>query len=288
MSGLYSVEIAQSPQLYVHLAGLEDLSSRHLRCYSRLPMRQLLRYVESNQASMWWISEQETAQSVPPNTSSLLNHLEAHAPDSNDVVVIEGLDWLVSREGDKEVLQFLQTLDGRSRAGDYTILLPVDPLSYHPQFWTRMRSLAPSHPRSGVVELPSEKTAHGSSDPRTETKDVEPDSVKDGQQLTHLVSLPSAGFTTAILSRRMLQWKRMGFDLAMLEPALSMKNMSDAHHLYASVERTVSKAIDLMRLLEANQDVLSVTEREVFHYRLMALSKVNTVEDELVNLLSTR
>ena len=60
MSGLYSVEIAQSPQLYAHLDRLEDMSSGHLHCYSRLPMRQLLRYVESNQASMWWISEQES------------------------------------------------------------------------------------------------------------------------------------------------------------------------------------------------------------------------------------
>ena len=80
----------------------------------------------------------------------------------------------------------------------------------------------------------------------------------------------------------------MGFDLAMLEPALAMRNMDDAHNLYSSVEHDVSKAIDLMRLLEANKQMLSVTEREVFHYRLMALSNINEVEQELVNLLSTR
>ena len=288
MSGLYSVEIAQSPQLYAHLDKLEDLSSGHLHCYSRLPMRQLLRYVESNQASMWWISEQETGQSVPPNTTSLLNHLEAYAPASNDVVVIEGLDWLVSKEGEQDVLRYLQTLDGRSRANDFTVLLPVDPLSFRAQFWTRMRSIAPSHHLSDSMVSSSEDIVHDSAYAGEITVHSSVDSLEEEKQLTHLVPLPLAGFTTTILSRRMLQWRRMGFDLALLEPALAMRNMDDAHNLYSSVEHDVSKAIDLMRLLEANQQMLSVTEREVFHYRLMALSNVNEVEHELVNLLSTR
>ena len=36
----------------------------------------------------------------------------------------------------------------------------------------------------------------------------------------------------------MLQWKRMGFDLSALEPALSMNDMNEAHGLYAVVNGT--------------------------------------------------
>ena len=206
MSGLYSVEIAQSPQLYAHLDRLESLSTGHLHCYSRLPMRQLLRYVESNHATMWWISEQETGQSVPPNTTSLLNHLDTYTPAANDLVVFEGLDWLVSKEGEQEVLRFLQTLDNRSRAHDFTILLPVDPLSFRAQFWTRMRSMAPSHHRSDTMEASKEITNRESADELEAPEYSMDDSPEEGKQLTHLVPLPFAGFTTNILSRRMLQW----------------------------------------------------------------------------------
>ena len=60
----------------------------------------------------------------------------------------------------------------------------------------------------------------------------------DERVLTHLVSLPLAGFNKTLLAKRMLQWKRMGFDYSAIEPALSMNYMEEVHAVYASVERT--------------------------------------------------
>ena len=74
----------------------------------------------------------------------------------------------------------------------------------------------------------AESTASESVDHRS----VEHDTTGDGEKkvglvqspsvsqssdaITHLVSLPRLGFTSAVLARRMLQWKRMGFDLSAL------------------------------------------------------------------------
>ena len=92
--------------------------------------------------------------------------------------------------------------------------------------------------------------------------------------ITHLVSLPRLGFTSAVLARRMLQWKRMGFDLSALEPALSLTDMDDAFSVYRSVELDIVRAIDALRLLETHESALTVTEREMFNYRMMSLLDV--------------
>ena len=86
----------------------------------------------------------------------------------------------------------------------------------------------------------------------------------------------------------MLQWKRMGFDLSALEPALSMNDMNEAHGLYAVVERDIKTAIDGLRLLEHERERLTVTERELYNYRLMALNEVPETIEELTALLSSR
>ena len=64
--------------------------------------------------------------------------------------------------------------------------------------------------------------------------------------------------------------------------------MGQAHELYRATESNVTLAIDMIRLMEVNRNKLSVTEQELFHYRLMSLLDVNAIQDELLGLLSTR
>ena len=106
--------------------------------------------------------------------------------------------------------------------------------------------------------------------------------------LVHLVNLPGVGFTHAILARRMLQWKRMGFDLAALEPAMAMVNLDEAYRIYRVVESDIISAIDAVRYMDAQRAKLTVTEREVYNFRLMSLSSVDETIAELERLVSTR
>ena len=96
--------------------------------------------------------------------------------------------------------------------------------------------------------------------------------------LVHLTTLPALGFTTTLLSKRMLQWKRMGFDVSELEPALTSNDSASAHNLYRAVEEKIRKAIDLSRLLESNSESYSVTTYEVTMFRIMQLTGLEEIE----------
>ena len=86
----------------------------------------------------------------------------------------------------------------------------------------------------------------------------------------------------------MLQWKRMGFDLAALEPAMAANDMAKAHAIYVGVEAEIIMAIDAIRLIEQRNEDLTVTERERFNYRFMALNEVAEGYEQLISLLSSR
>ena len=118
-----------------------------------------------------------------------------------------------------------------------------------------------------------------------------PDTTQPKEQertLVQLVELPRRGFNKTILSKRMLQWKRMGIDISDLEPAMATEDMDKAHGIYSEVESLVKVAVDLCRLVDASRDKLTVTEREIMTFKIMQLSSVSEVEQRLEEILATR
>ena len=288
MGGMTTLDTASADGTYAVLADRIESCAGDVSIYSRLPMRQLLRFVASNKAEMWWITEHEGTRSIPPNVVNLEQHITVNTTPSQELLVIEGLDWLVSRSGAQATLAWLQRLHSLAVERGFDVVLPLDPLSMETHVWRRIAGLAPvlEHPgaeeENHIVEhdvdvLNEPSTAHD-----------EPRLVEDDRTVTHLVNLPFEGFTKSLLTKRMLQWKRMGFDLASLEPALSMKDLHQVHALYASVESTIILAIDGLRLMEHHREKLSVTECEMFNYRMMSLMDVEHHIDELEAMISSR
>ena len=288
MGGMTTLDTASADGTYAVLADRIESCAGDVSIYSRLPMRQLLRFVASNKAEMWWITEHEGTRSIPPNVVNLEQHITVNTTPSQELLVIEGLDWLVSRSGAQATLAWLQRLHSLAVEHGFDVVLPLDPLSMETHVWRRIASLAPvfeqpkAERENHIVEhdvdvLNEPPAAHD-----------EPQLVEVDRTVTHLVNLPFEGFTKSLLSKRMLQWKRMGFDLASLEPALSMKDLHQVHALYASVESTIILAIDGLRLMEHHQEKLSVTECEMFNYRMMSLMDVEHHIDELEAMISSR
>ncbi len=185
-------------------------------------------------------------------------------------------------------MAWLQRLDAAVRERDIDVVLPVDPLSLSVHFWRRLSGLAP------LLEQPlTERSDAVDSGGRPVVEVAESDTRgeivrADERVLTHLVSLPLAGFNKTLLAKRMLQWKRMGFDLSALEPALSMNDMQEVHAVYTAVETDIRLAIDGLRLMEHHHGRLSVSEREMFNYRMMSLTDVVQHVQELEHVISTR
>ncbi len=287
MVGMQTLDTPRSEDVYEQLDETIMGAKRTVHCYSRLPMRQLLRYIPSNQAEMWWLSEHKTPRAVHPDPAILLEHIASNTLDPTALVVLEGIDWLVSRSSESHVLNMLQSLDALSKDRDFEVIIAGDSLALHPRFWARMCSLAP---RKSLSSNTSGKDVQNVVPEIEPSAEMQPNVVRldDAQTLVHLVNLPAAGFTHAVLARRMLQWKRMGFDLAALGPAMATSDMNKAHGLYQVVERHITAAIDAIRLMEQERHRLSVSELELYNYRFMSLNSVLDGVNELENLLSTR
>ena len=285
MVGLYTTELVDPNPLYSAVQDYVTERKAHLHCYSRLPLRQLLRHVSTQNATTWWISEHPSPQTVEPAQNVLLEHLLSRSLKEHDVVVVESLDWLVARNGETSILEMVQRLDSESRTIGYSVLFPIDPLSLSQRFWKRLRAIAPDY---DLLSMHSVAETDEPSESTGEHDDRASDEAGEAHDIVHLVSIPRLGFNHTILARRMLQWKRMGFDLADLEPAMSMQDLDAAHALYKSTEQTVTKAIDALRYLLAQERRLTVTERERTHYRLMNLIDIDETVKELERLVSLR
>ncbi|MGB0284419.1 MAG: hypothetical protein ACPGGI_05215 [Candidatus Poseidoniaceae archaeon] len=105
------------------------------------------------------------------------------------------------------------------------------------------------------------------------------DDSADSDQLRHLTRLP-VGFSADALRRRILQWRRMGFDVSDLESAL-VQNDEEREHTYRHVEADVRRAIDLDRQLTEFGGHLTATEIEHFRFRLRQLTGLDDVAAKL-------
>ena len=288
MGALNTFESSDTGEVYAFLTPQIMDCKGEVACYSRLPMRQLLRYIPSNKAAMWWLTDREDQRAVAPDIDALEAHVSGQLGPAGSLLIVEGLDWMASRSGEEATLAWLQRLDAAVRKRDIDVVLPVDPLSLSVHFWRRLSGLAPL-----LEQTPTETLDVVDGGDRHVVEVAETDTMveivrADERVLTHLVSLPLAGFNKNLLAKRMLQWKRMGFDLSALEPALSMNDMQEVHAVYASVEADIRLAIDGLRLMEHHHGRLSVSEREMFNYRMMSLTDVDQHVLELEHVISTR
>ena len=288
MVGLHTLESPSPSSTYQALSPLIGETPDGVSCYSRLPARQLLRHVPSNKANMWWMSDHDSPQSIPPHPADFIDHVRQQSPVTTELIILEGLDWFVARSSESDVLSMLQELDTLSRTFDFDLILPVDALSFSKQFWARLTSIAP---KMEVETSSFDESILVSEDRQDEVEGPEGGMEDDDSKepmLVHLVQLPKAGFTHSLLAKRMLQWKRMGFDLSALEPALVLSDLNESHAIYSGVESDIICAIDCIRLLEANRAKLTITEREMYNYRMMSLNNVREAARDLETILSSR
>lgn len=281
MAGLFSIEVSNHDSLYCEVERISETHEGPRLYISRLPQRAMLRHVSLDEVECLWITEQQTKGAIAPTVSSLSERLFSFVESSDSgFSVIEGLIWIVQRDGIEAAMQMLQALESKIYETNHTVLFRVDALALDAIKWARIRSIAPAIDHS-VSEVLSEPKSS-----QLETiANEEFDQLEDSKQplLVHLTTIPSLGFTSSLLSKRILQWKRMGFDVSELEPALSFDDSDTSHSLYIEVEKKIRKAIDLSRLLEANLENYSVTTYEVTMFRIMQLTGLDEIESMLLN-----
>lgn len=186
----------------------------------------------------------------------------------------------INGPGVDDVSNWLLMLDDCSGAVDCRVFVCVDEGLHAPADRSRWATILP---RVVIAADTAQQTGESSFVPSSG------DSIGDAQtnvrsevdvhDIQHLTRLP-AGFSTDALRRRIMQWRRMGFDVSDLESAL-VQDEEARERIYRHVENSVRRAIDLDRRLTLMAEHLPASDVERDRFRLRQLTGLDQIESSL-------
>ena len=179
-----------------------------------------------------------------------------------------------------DVSNWLLMVDDRSGAVDTKVYVCVDEGLHAPADLLRWATILPRVTTPTVAPL---HIGESSFEPSSTASigevqgSVQPS--LDAHEIQHLTRLPQ-GFSSDALRRRILQWRRMGFDVSDLESAL-VQEAEVRERIYRHVEDNVRRAIDLDRRLDLMAEHLPATDVERDRFRLRQLTGLDQIESNL-------
>ncbi|HJL96544.1 MAG TPA: DUF835 domain-containing protein [Candidatus Poseidoniaceae archaeon] len=280
---IYTTEFVSDDETLAWVDRESQSSEEHILLFSRLPHRRLLEHLDINAVEAYWLTERVTEGAIQPNMDEIYSRILEHLSHHRGIVILEGLEWLVTKNGEDAVLSFIRNLREAVHRTPWTIIIPIRILAFEPLWLARLRREAPS------IELPSpnaevDSTVYSESEAISELDvDVDlaaMDILDDGSpRLIMLTRLPSAGFTETLLRKRILQWRRMGLDVSEVEPALNLAS-DDAYALYSKVEEKVRRAVDLEQHLELHSEDFTASEEATARFRIRQLTGLDQLEEK--------
>jgi len=278
---IYTTEFVNDDDTLAWVDRVSQSSDEHILLFSRLPHRRLLEHLDINAVEAYWLTERATDGAIRPDIREIRTQITSHLSNHTGVVILEGLEWLMTIHGDDSVLSFIRELREEVYRTQWTIILPIRSLAFESLWLARLRREAPSLD----LTLPNKESIHiihddsmvvDDSDTEFELSSI--DTLEDGSpQLQMLSRLPSKGFTKTLLRKRILQWRRMGLDVSEVEAALSFQP-EQAYILYAQVEEKVRQAVDLDRHLNQLEPSLSATDEATARFRIRQLTGLEELE----------
>ena len=296
---LYTAELSDNTALYPWLDKQLEVSQQQVLLFSRQPHKRLLEYIDLAKIESYWLSERVTAGAIPPSLEKIAHIITSKLPNDHGLIIVEGLEWLVSLHGEDAVLAFIRRIRDETYKSSWKIIFPINCLVFDSVWLARLRREAPdtdilSPIQDDLIEVNEEGIVkeNESSDAikshnfqQMPGEGSELDTREDGSpKLVMLTRLPRNGFSNSILTRRILQWRRMGLDVSEVEPALKIMDDKVAHQLYSSVEEKVRRAVELENHLEARSDNISATEMATARFRIRQLTGLDEIENWLLSL----
>ncbi len=277
---LFSKEFEQEAHLLEWLDRYSQSTDEHLVYVSRMPHRRLLNQIDVTKIETYWMTHRAGQAHISPDLDHLHALIQSRINHHHGLIVIEGLEWLVSLHGETTLLNFIRTLRDDVHRTQWTLLLPVDALAFNAIWLARFKREAPE---LVIQSMPSEPTVT----PVEEEAEVSVPLVEVTEeglpQLVMLNRLPSNGFTRPLLRKRILQWRRMGLDVSEVEPALHMSD-EDAFALYSTVEQKVRVAVELERAIEHHKLAFTAGELTTSKFRIRQLTGLEDIRKLLESI----
>ena len=282
---IYTTDFTSDEEFLSWIDRKSQSKDEHILLFSRLPHRRLLEHIDINSVEAYWLTERVTEGAILPEMDGILEIILNHLSNHTGIVVLEGLEWLVTKNGEDSTLSFVRKLRDSVHRSAWSIVLPIRELAFESLWLARLRREAPSMELSKAeLDIEIETYAHDeiSDIIALDNVEVEPlEILEDGSpRLIMLTRLPSVGFNESLLRKRILQWRRMGLDVSEVEPALTM-DREDAYALYAVVEEKVRRAVDLERQLNQMTGSISATDEATSRFRIRQLTGLDELENRL-------
>ncbi len=282
---IYTTDFTSDEEILSWIDRKSQSKDEHILLFSRLPHRRLLEHIDINSVEAYWLTERVTEGAILPEMDGILEIILNHLSNHTGIVILEGLEWLVTKNGEDSTLSFVRKLRDSVHRSAWSIVLPIRALAFESLWLARLRREAPSMELSKAeLDIEIETFADDEISDMIALDDVEVEPLEileDGSpRLIMLTRLPSVGFNESLLRKRILQWRRMGLDVSEVEPALTMDS-EDAYALYAVVEEKVRRAVDLERQLNQMTGSISATDEATSRFRIRQLTGLDELENRL-------
>ena len=271
-----------------------NTSGYHAMLVTRLPPRRLLGRVDLNTVETLWLTERQSANTITPSLERLASKLRDRIEEKSGVIILDGLEHLISQHGFAAVLTFLRAMIDDFGSSGWRLVIPIEPRAFKGTELSRLRREAPvweiPEPEEVVVDVenqPEVKEVEAEAKVREDTT-PQPEYLTsdDGSiRLVHLTKLPRAGFSTAILRRRILAWRRMDIDVSELEPAMKYQDIDRAYALYRVLEEKVRTAVELDRRIDVLEFRGDHANAASFRFRIRQLTGLQEIWRSLDILL---
>jgi len=262
----------------------------HILLVSREPHRRLMESIGIDGMEVHWLTERESAMAISPDLESLEALFTSRFSNHRGIASFEGIEWMFDLHGSRQVLSMLSRLVDSIDSTQWTLFLPIDSNAIEEQDFIRLTRECPTFVLAEEDDEIIEHTEHNEQQMLEEIReDYAETTVEDGSpRLVMLTRLSREGFTSGILRRRILQWRRMGLDVSALEPALNMQNIADAWELYQLVEEDVRTAVELDRRIDLLSESGQKSTALKFRFRVRLLNNLQLVgkelEEEIISL----
>jgi hypothetical protein len=262
--------------------------------FSRLSPQRLGQHLRLDRIEFKWLSESMDPHSLPPSLERIHHAISTLiATDDGGIVWLDGVEFLIHRQGFDAFLAFTRSLADELTGTDWSLMLPFSPLSLDGTAVAQLRreaspfeiQVAPRPAVSSEPDVPAPAPLSGAEETEIEVEVEAEVSLPEVGGLTMLTSIASAALSPAVLMRRRAQWQEMGFDVVQLDHALTLDD-EGRYAIYRAVEERVRRAIECERRLRMIEMRGHMVEAVKMRFRILQLTGLTAIENRLDELLA--
>jgi len=298
-SRVYGIQLDDPREGYVWLQQMIN-SSRTVLVLSRLAPTRLSRWINLKSIRFHWITSRQDKYALDPALEKINHFLNSTISSESGIIWLDAVEYLSDLHGFDSLIHFVQSIADELVDTNWTLVLPYSPLAFESTEVAKIRREAPnfaiiehtiteesavpiSSPES--IEDPTKVVVEtiGKGDIEEQIDDSIAIEVEPG--FVVLSRIPEKSLSRAILQRRLEQWERMGFDVSELEPVILVDDRVIRYQRYFAFEEKVRRATECDRRIRELEQLGFTTSATKLHFRIMQLTGLDDVENEIEKLL---